>query len=115
MHIYDEDMSDAAQSLPQSSSRVTSRGVKIASELREARESMVLLAKQGRMDEVMSGASSGPSARVYAVKVLDVHPAMGKVAGRRLMASLGVEPFTRIGDVPDSVIQSIVRACGGDS
>ncbi len=35
------------------------------------------------------------------VKILDVHPRLGKVAGRRLLADIGVAPLARIADLTD--------------
>ena len=49
---------------------------------------------------------------VYVVKLLDVHPALGKVSGRRLLASLGLDHFARISDLSDNQIARILEACG---
>ena len=38
---------------------------------------------------------------MYVVKLLDVSPRLGKVAGRRLMADLGIEPLSRVRDLTD--------------
>ena len=48
----------------------------------------------------------------YVVKALDVHPCLGKVAGRRLLDELGVSHRTRLGDLTDSQSGAITHRCG---
>jgi len=60
------------------------------------------------LPEVMSRDDTG---HAYLVKVLDVHPCLGKVAGRRLMAGLGLGPRTRIGEMTPGAVGSVVAAC----
>ncbi|MEY4366481.1 MAG: hypothetical protein RLZZ305_1825 [Actinomycetota bacterium] len=52
----------------------------------------------------------------YVVKVLDVHPCLGKVKGRRLMHAMGIGPGVRLGEL--SVAQRELLAaecrCGRD-
>ncbi len=55
--------------------------------------------------------SRDDTGHAYLVKVLDVHPCLGKVAGRRLMAGLGLAPRTRIGEMAPGDVQSVVSAC----
>jgi hypothetical protein len=55
--------------------------------------------------------SRGDIAHAYLVKILDVHPCLGKVAGRRLMAGLGLPPRTRIGELVPGATESVVSAC----
>lgn len=47
----------------------------------------------------------------YLVKVLDVHPCLGKVKGRRLMAGLGLAPRVRLGELTDGEVRSVASAC----
>ncbi|MCE2818601.1 MAG: hypothetical protein LW686_08130, partial [Ilumatobacteraceae bacterium] len=51
-------------------------------------------------------------AQIYVVKLLDVHPALGKVSGRRLFADLGVVPFTRVCQLTSSQRSGILTAVG---
>ncbi len=52
---------------------------------------------------------------LYAVKVLDVHPALGKVAGRRLLISVGAHQFSTLASLDDDMIERIERAIQGKS
>lgn len=63
------------------------------------------------LSEVMSRDDTG---HAYLVKVLDVHPCLGKVAGRRLMTGLGLGPRTRIGEMTPVAVGSVVSACRCD-
>jgi hypothetical protein len=47
----------------------------------------------------------------YVVKVLDVHPCLGKVAGRRLMARVGVGPRVRIGELSPGARAQLESEC----
>ncbi len=51
---------------------------------------------------------------VYVVKLLDVHPRLGKVSGRRLMARLGIAPFARVSDLTSDHVVQLLRECGDD-
>jgi len=46
------------------------------------------------------------------VKLLDVHPALGKVVGRRLMDTLGLPPFITVAQLSSSQHAAILSACG---
>jgi hypothetical protein len=46
------------------------------------------------------------------VKLLDVHPQLGKVAGRKLLSSLGVSSFQCVGDLTPDLKQQILVAVG---
>lgn len=74
------------------------RDLDIVRELRSARETAVSRSSSGELAEVFSG-DDGPTGSVYVVKLLDVHPRLGKVAGRRLLADIGVEPLARVADL----------------
>lgn len=60
-------------------------------------------------DALAPGDPAGGS--TYVVKILDVAPGLGKVAGRRLLASLGVSPFATVADLDDVVRRSIIEVC----
>lgn len=47
----------------------------------------------------------------YIVKVLDVHPCMGKVAGRRLLDELRIDHRTRLSGLTHSQVDAIGRRC----
>ncbi|MSO59279.1 MAG: hypothetical protein EXQ63_03015 [Ilumatobacteraceae bacterium] len=47
---------------------------------------------------------------LYAVKVLDVHPWLGKVAGRRLLASVGAHQFSTLASLDDQMLEGIEQA-----
>ena len=47
---------------------------------------------------------------LYAVKVLDVHPVLGKVAGRRLLISVGAHQFSTLASLDDNMIERIEQA-----
>ena len=49
---------------------------------------------------------------VYVVKLLDVHPELGKVAGRRLMEVLHIESFARVSDLSVEIRNVLLEACG---
>lgn len=50
----------------------------------------------------------------YIVKVLDVHPCLGKVAGRRLLDELGIAHQTRLSALTSSQVDAIGRHCRCD-
>lgn len=50
----------------------------------------------------------------YVVKVLDVHPCLGKVAGRRLLDSLGIDHRTRLSDLTLRQVDAIAGGCRCD-
>lgn len=66
--------------------------------LRSARIAAVNRASQGDLAGVLQ-ADDPNSGFVYVVKLLDVHPRLGKVAGRRLLADIGVQPLARVADL----------------
>jgi hypothetical protein len=80
--------------------------------LRNARVAAVVKAQQGHLSEVLAVADDSLEAQVYVVKLLDVHPALGKVSGRRLLADLGVVAFTRVGQLTSSQRSGILAAVG---
>lgn len=84
----------------------------IVERLRAARRTAVEAASAGRVRSVLGVDGDDPASRVYVVKLLDVHPALGKVAGRRLLADAGVAPFARVVDLTEAQKSTILRACG---
>jgi hypothetical protein len=80
--------------------------------LRNARVEAVAKAQMGKLSEVLSVDPDSLGAQAYVVKLLDVHPALGKVAGRRLLGGLGVVPFTRVGQLTDEQRRGILAAVG---
>ena len=69
----------------------------------------VALASSEPLSVVLASPGCG---HCYVVKVLDVHPCLGKVKGRRLLASLGVAQSSRIEDLVEREREGIVRNCG---
>lgn len=69
----------------------------------------VALASSGPLSTVLGATGCG---HCYVVKVLDVHPCLGKVSGRRLLASLGVAASTRIEDLDGKERAEISAHCG---
>jgi len=79
--------------------------------LRSVRQQVVESASRGEIASAFS--SSDEAVRcVKVVKLLDVHPVLGKVSGRRLLASLGLHQFSRISDLSAHQVESILAACG---
>lgn len=78
--------------------------------VRDARDAAVGAARDMRLAEVFSG--DGLEQEVYVVKLLDVHPSLGKVAGRRLLDSLSVSHMHRVRDVSDADKAAILAAVG---
>lgn len=79
--------------------------------LRSVRQKAVDSAAGGDIATVLSHSDAATQC-VYVVKLLDVHPSLGKVAGRRLLASLGLNHFSRISDLSPRHIETILSACG---
>lgn len=51
------------------------------------------------------------SRHAYLVALTDVHACLGKVAGRRLIASLSLEPLIRVSALTDGNIDAISQCC----
>ena len=76
--------------------------MEVVAQLRTARVSAVLESSKGNVASVLESPLGSYAAQVYVVKLLDVSPRLGKVAGRRLMAELGIEQLARVRDLTDS-------------
>jgi hypothetical protein len=81
--------------------------------LRSARVSAVSRSRSGDVVSVLLSEPSSLDAQVYVVKLLDVYPALGKVAGRRLMAELGIAPLTRVAELTTEQLSMLQAAIGG--
>lgn len=90
----------------------TVRDFEMVKNLRNARIAAVQKAQSAHLREVLESSSDSLEAQVYVVKLLDVHPALGKVAGRRLLSVLHVAPFTRVGELLPQQRDSILHAVG---
>jgi len=73
--------------------------MEIVAQLRAARVAAVLESSQGNVVSVLEAPPESCEAQVYVVKLLDVSPSLGKVAGRRLMAELGIAALSRVKDL----------------
>lgn len=81
--------------------------------LRAARREAIAAAERGDLARVLRAAADEPCSSVYVVKLLDVQPGLGKVAGRRLLERLGLDPFTRVIDLSPDHADEILRECDG--
>lgn len=88
------------------------RDLEVVSQLRSARRRSVNLATSGRLEELFRLPADSDECQVYLVKLLDVYPGLGKVAGRRLMADLGIGQFTRVADLSDEQRVAVLNGCG---
>ena len=82
------------------------------SRLRSARIAVVAKSQQGNLQALFSSDPQSLDAQTYVVKVLDVFPGLGKVAGRRLMAEIGIDPLARIADLTPHHIEMLRKATG---
>lgn len=106
MLSYDEDMSQVGGSTSEG-------GCHEAAVLRESRARLVHLATRGDVTGILATDGSDPAAQCYVVKLLDVMPGLGKVAGRRLLTGLGLSPFVRLADLDASLRGRLRDALGG--
>ena len=80
----------------------TNTDMELVAQLRASRVAAVLESSRGNVSSVLNVAPDSYEAQVYVVKLLDVSPRLGKVAGRRLMAELEIEPLSRVRDLTPS-------------
>jgi len=79
----------------------TNTDMEVVAQLRNARVAAVLESSKGNVADVLEAPRDSYEAQVYVVKLLDVSPRLGKVAGRRLMAELGIAALARVRDISD--------------
>lgn len=87
------------------------RDLELMSRVRTVRQAAIEESRTGRLSAVFSR-SVGDERFIYVVKLLDVHPQLGKVAGRKLLASLGVSSFQCVGDLSPELMHKILHAVG---
>lgn len=87
------------------------RDLRRVSELRTARERAVSEAASGMLATVLALDGTDDRSQTYVVKLLDVTPGVGKVAGRRLLGSLGIEESVRAADLTDVQKSAILEGC----
>lgn len=87
------------------------RDLELMSQVRTVRQAAIEESRAGRLASVFSR-SEGDERFIYVVKLLDVHPQLGKVAGRKLLASLGVSSFDCVGDLSPVLMERILKSVG---
>lgn len=85
------------------------------SRLRSARQEAVARAAQGDVASLLHSGADSLVQQVYVVKLLDVHPRLGKVAGRRLLSDLHVAPLARVCDLTAEQVTALVAVVGDHS
>lgn len=88
-----------------------SRDLETIAAIKVAREKAVECSRLGQLRSVLDAPSEFEQT-IYVVKLLDVHPRLGKVAGRRLLRSLGVSQFDCVKDVSSATVMTILREVG---
>ena len=88
----------------------TIRDVQRVAEIRAYRIQAVKLSSTANLVQVF--ASLNTYGAVYLVKLLDVHPALGKVVGRRLMDTLALPSFVTVSQLDTTQQKAILMACG---
>ena len=79
----------------------TKTDMEVVEQLRTARVAAVLESSKGNVATVLEAPHDSYEAQVYVVKLLDVSPRLGKVAGRRLMADLSISPLSRVRELTE--------------
>ena len=79
----------------------TNTDMEVVAQLRTARVLAVLESSRGNVASVLDSPLGSYEAQVYVVKILDVSPRLGKVAGRRLMADLSIAPLSRVHELTE--------------
>ena len=82
--------------------------MEVVAQLRTARVSAVLESSKGNVASVLETQLGSYVAQVYVVKLLDVSPRLGKVAGRRLMAELGIGALARVRDLTEQQRRALI-------
>jgi hypothetical protein len=86
----------------------TNTDMEVVAQLRTARVSAVLESSRGNVASVLETPLGSYVAQVYVVKLLDVSPRLGKVAGRRLMAELGIRALSRVCDLTEQQRRALI-------
>jgi hypothetical protein len=87
------------------------RDLETIAAIKVARGKAVESSRVGQLRVVLENPSEDEQS-IYVVKLLDVHPQLGKVAGRRLLSSLGVSQFDCVRDVSAQTVTTILRQVG---
>jgi hypothetical protein len=82
--------------------------MEVVAQLRTARVAAVLESSKGNVATVLQAPPDSYEAQVYVVKLLDVSPRLGKVAGRRLMAELGISALSRVQDLSEAQRRALI-------
>jgi hypothetical protein len=86
----------------------TNTDMEVVAQLRTARVAAVLESSKGNVSSVLEASHDSYEAQVYVVKLLDVSPRLGKVAGRRLMAELGISALSRVQDLTEPQRRALI-------
>ena len=88
----------------------TNTDMEVVAQLRTARVAAVLESSRGNVSSVLEAPHDSYEAQVYVVKLLDVSPRLGKVAGRRLMAELSIGPLSRVHELTEAQRCALIGA-----
>ncbi|PHX71283.1 MAG: hypothetical protein CK521_05055 [Acidimicrobium sp.] len=86
----------------------TNTDMEVVAQLRTARVAAVLESSKGNVSSVLEAPHDSHEAQVYVVKLLDVSPRLGKVAGRRLMADLSIAPLSRVHELTEAQRRALI-------
>jgi hypothetical protein len=86
----------------------TNTDMEVVAQLRTARVSAVLESSKGNVASVLETPLGSYVALVFVVKLLDVSPRLGKVAGRRLMAEHGIGALSRVCDLTEQQRRALI-------
>lgn len=86
----------------------TNSDMEVVAQLRNARVAAVHESSKGNVASVLQAPHTSYEAQVYVVKLLDVSPRLGKVAGRRLMAELGIGALARVRDLTEQQRRALI-------
>ena len=87
------------------------RDLHMITTLRSVRHEAIEQSRAGNLTAVFASSDDAVQ-QIYVVKLLDVHPKLGKVAGRRLLQSLNVGQFDRVEDLSATTRTAILREIG---
>ena len=90
----------------------TIRDIQRVAQIRACRVQAVQLSSSQKLADVFASSSIELYGAVYLVKLLDVHPSLGKVVGRRLMETLGLPPFVTVAELNTAQQVAVLSACG---